>query len=296
MAYALATGRKKPNTADLLAGVLVLLVSAGLIVALSVGLRSCRESLPQPTAPTTAHTTIPTTVPTQPPQPTLVPNPLQKEDFVYDENGYLTCLTAETWLGIDVSEHQGKIHWAQVAQTDVKFAMVRLAYRGWGAEGVIRPDARGLENLDGAAEAGLQVGVYFFSQAITVEEALEEAQFVLQLLDGRDLDLPIVFDWETVSSDEARTKDMDKATLNACALAFCREIQKAGYEAMVYFNLDLAKHMLDLPAIQAAGFDFWLALYADGLGYAHRVQMWQYTSSGSVPGIKGRVDLNLYFP
>ena len=78
--------------------------------------------------------------------------------------------------------------------------------------------------------------------------------------------------------------------------AFCREIRNAGYEAMVYFNLDLAKHMLDLPAMGADGLDFWLALYNDGLGYAHRVRMWQYTSSGSVPGIKTRVDMNLYFP
>ena len=293
----MASGRRQPNTADLLAGLLVLAVSVGVLVALIFGLRSLGENWPQPT--TTAPTTPPITTtiaPTAPPPPPLAPNPYKKEDFAYDENGYLYCLAGESVLGIDVSEHQGQIDWTQVAQTDVKYAMVRLAYRGWGAEGVIRPDARGLENLEGAALAGLQVGVYFFSQAITVEEAQEEARFVLQLLDGRELELPIVFDWETVSSEEARTRDMDRNTLNACALAFCRMIREAGYEAMVYFNLDMAKHMFDLPAIQAAGFDFWLAFYNDGLGYAHRVRMWQYTSSGSVPGIKGRVDMNLYFP
>lgn len=293
----MASGRRQPNTADLLAGLLVLAVSVGVLVALIFGLRSFGENWPQPT--TTAPTTPPITTtiaPTAPPPPPLAPNPYKKEDFAYDENGYLYCLAGESVLGIDVSEHQGQIDWTQVAQTDVKYAMVRLAYRGWGAEGVIRPDARGLENLEGAALAGLQVGVYFFSQAITVEEAQEEARFVLQLLDGRELELPIVFDWETVSSEEARTRDMDRNTLNACALAFCRMIREAGYEAMVYFNLDMAKHMFDLPAIQAAGFDFWLAFYNDGLGYTHRVRMWQYTSSGSVPGIKGRVDMNLYFP
>lgn len=292
----MSTGGKKPNTADLLAGILVLLVSVGLMASVFFALRSLRTNvqIPATTVPTTV-TTAPT-MPPPPPSPTLAPNPYKKEDFAYDENGYLYCLAGESVLGIDVSEHQGEIDWAQVAQTDVKFAIVRLAYRGWGTEGVIRPDARGLENLEGAAQAGLQVGVYFFSQAITVDEAVEEARFVLQLLDGRDLDLPIVYDWETVSADEARTKDMDKATLNACVLAFCREIRNAGYEAMVYFNLDLAKHMLDLPAMGADGLDFWLALYNDGLGYAHRVRMWQYTSSGSVPGIKTRVDMNLYFP
>jgi GH25 family lysozyme M1 (1,4-beta-N-acetylmuramidase) len=116
------------------------------------------------------------------------------------------------------------------------------------------------------------------------------------MLDGRDLDMPVVYDWETVSSEDARTRDMDPKTLNACALAFCREIEAAGYEPMVYFNLDLAKRMFDLQAIQAAGYDFWLAMYSDQLNYAYRVRMWQYTSSGTVAGIRGNVDLNLYFP
>lgn len=292
----MATGRKKLNKTDLLAGILVLLVSVGLLVAVIFALQNLQKQLPGPTTavpPTTTQTWVPT-VPA--PVPTLAPNPYGKEDFAYDENGYIFCQTGESWLGIDVSEHQGKIDWPQVAATDVRFAMIRLAYRGWGTEGVIRPDARGLDNLEGAAASGLKVGVYFFSQAISVEEAVEEARFVLRLLDGRELDLPIVFDWETVSSEEARTKDMDKDTLNACALAFCREIETAGYEAMVYFNLDLAKHMLDLLAIQSAGFDFWLAFYTEGLSYAYQVRMWQYTSSGYVPGIKTRVDMNLYFP
>ena len=291
----MTTGRKKLNKADLLAGILVILVSVGLMAAVIFALGSLEDHLPgDPTTLPPATTTLPD-APPEPP-PTLIPNPYEKGDFAYDANGYLSCLAGESWLGVDVSEHQGKIDWTRVAATDVRFAMVRLAYRGWGAEGVIRPDARGLENLDGAATAGLQVGVYFFSQAITVEEAREEARFLLQMLDGRALDLPIVYDWETVSSEDARTRDMDPKTLNACALAFCREVEAAGYEAMVYFNLDLAKRMFDLQAIQGAGYDFWLALYADGLGYAHRGRMWQYTSSGSVAGIKGNVDLNLYFP
>lgn len=284
---------KGKNGMDLLVGMIVLIMAVGLLAAVAFALKQCTAQLPSPTVqPSTATTAAPS----QPPAPTLAPNPFAGDEFTYDENGYLTCLAGESWLGVDVSEHQGSISWDKVAEADVKFAMVRLAYRGWGAEGVIRADTRGLDNLQGATDAGLQVGVYFFSQAISVEEAIEEARFLLQLLDGRELDLPVVFDWETVSSEEARTANMNKATLNACALAFCREIEAAGYEAMVYFNLDLARWKLDLLAIQEAGYDFWLAMYSDTMRYAYRVRMWQYTNSGTVPGIKGKVDMNLYFP
>ncbi len=289
-------GSNRNRSADLVAGIIVLIVALGLMVAVGIAVKQFMVRLPAPTVPPTT-TTTPTAAPTEPPAPTLVPNPLRQEDaFAYDEDGYLHCLAAESWLGVDVSEHQGSIQWDKVAQSPVEFAMVRLAYRGWGTEGVIRADARGLENLQGAKDAGLQVGVYFFSQAISVEEAIEEARFLLDLLNGRPLDLPVVFDWETVSAEEARTANMKRETLNACALAFCQEIENAGYDAMVYFNLDLAKWKFDLLAIQQAGYDFWLAMYHDTLGYAYQVKMWQYTDAGSVPGIKGRVDLNLYFP
>ncbi len=288
----MAKGGKYDKTAGILAGVMVLLAAIGLIVAVVFAMKQWTEHLNVPSIPPSTTTTVPT----QPPEPTLVKNPYTEKDFVYDENGYLTCLTGESWLGVDVSQYQGQIEWQQVAQTDVEFAMVRLGYRGWGAEGVIRADSRGLENLQGAADAGLLVGAYFFSQAITVEEAEEEARFLLQLLDGRKLDMPVVFDWETVSSEDARTAGMDAKTLNACALAFCREIEAAGYEAMVYFNLDLARWKLDLLSLQQEGYDFWLAFYSDSLNYAHKVQMWQYSCDGAVPGIQTRVDLNLYFP
>lgn len=252
-------------------------------------IRQCTGQLP-------AATEIPTmtTMPTAP-APTLVPNPYGPEDFAFIDD-YLTCLAGESWLGVDVSEYQGRIDWQAVAATRVKFAMVRMAFRGWGSEGKLHADSMAYDNLNGAREAGLQVGVYIFSQAITVEEAVEEAQFVLRMLDGQALDLPIVFDWETVSSEDARTADMDVETLNACAQAFCREIEAAGYEAMVYFNLDLARRMLELINLQEAGYDFWLAMYTETMGFAYQVRMWQYTSQGTVAGIQGKVDLNLYFP
>ena len=273
---------------DLLAGLIVVAAALLLMVATIYALGQLR-GLPGDTPTTSAPD------PTDPPA-TLAPNPYGPGDFALDENGYLSCLAGEAWLGVDVSEHQGSIRWEKVASTDVRFAMVRLAYRGWGSEGRIRADSRGIENLNGAKDAGLQVGVYFFSQAITVEEAREEARFLLTLLDGRELDLPVVYDWETVSSEQARTKDMTAATLNACALAFCEEIRAAGYEAMVYFNQDLARRMFDLKALQREELDFWLAMYSENMTWAYRVRMWQYTNTASVDGIKGNVDMNLYFP
>ena len=287
--------RKQSRTADLVAGIIVVLVALGLLLAVLFAVDQWREHLAEAQQPTTTAP-ISTPAPTKPPAPTLMTNPFASDDFAYDTNGYMGCLTAEYLLGVDVSEYQKKINWEKVASSGVDFAMVRLGYRGWGAEGVLREDARGLDNLRGAKEAGLLVGVYFFSQAITVEEAVEEARFVLDLLNGQSLDLPIVFDWETVSSQDARTANMKRSTLNACAQAFCREIEAAGYQPMVYFNLDMSRWMFDLLALQEAGCDFWLAMYSDSLTYRYGVRMWQYTDSGKVSGIDGRVDMNLYFP
>ena len=283
-------GSKKDRPLALIAGIITLLLAAALTLATMVLVTRCTNAI-------SAAGSVPSTSSqaTKPPAPTLAPNPYRGEDFLY-EDGYLTCLAGESWLGVDVSEHQGTIDWETVATTPVRFAMVRLGFRGWGSEGPIHADAQGIQNLNGARDAGLQVGVYFFSQAISEEEAVEEARFLLQLLDGRDLDLPVVFDWETVSSAEARTANMDRKTLNACALAFCRTIEEAGYDTMVYFNLDLGRRMFQLLKLQEEGYDFWLAMYSDQLNYAYRVRMWQYTSSGTVAGIRGNVDLNLYFP
>ena len=308
--------KKFCKSRELLTGLLGLVIGLGLGILLCApwnraaaempNLEATVSTQPGTTAatqtPTTMAPTVPTaTLPTLPigPQPLqhhITPNHFREEDFVADENGYITCLEVESWLGVDVSAHQRSIDWQKVADAGVKFAMIRIAYRGWGSTGNLLADNYGVANLDGAAAAGLQTGVYVFSQAITVEEAIEEARFALTLLDGRALDLPVVFDWETISSEDARTNGLDNETLNACAMAFCQEIEAGGYKPMVYFNQKMAKYQYDLTAFQKAGYDFWLAMYKESMTFAHHVQMWQYTSSGSVPGINGKVDLDLYFP
>lgn len=231
----------------------------------------------------------------QPEPPVLELNTFKRKDFG-KSNGYITCKTEEYWLGVDVSVWQEDIDWEKVAAAGFKFAMVRIAYRGWSKAGVLTIDPRAQENLNGAAAAGLKVGVYLYSQATNVEEAVEEAHYVLQLLDGRKLDMPIVFDWEVPSEGYARTQKVKTKTMQACALAFCETIRAAGYRTMVYFNQWQGSHQYDLAALRAAGAELWVAQYERALTYTYKVQMWQYTSEGKVPGIKTKVDIDMYFP
>jgi GH25 family lysozyme M1 (1,4-beta-N-acetylmuramidase) len=180
-----------------------------------------------------------------------------------------------------------------VADAGIRFAMIRVGNRTV-QDGIIQTDRYWEENIAGARDAGLLVGVYFYSQAITVEEAREEAMFVLDLLDGIQLDFPVVFDWEHYSKTGRNVK-VDAKTANECAIAFCEEISKAGYDPMIYFNLDLANRIWDLELLRQQGYPFWLALYRNQMNWEYRTEMWQYTESGSVPGIDVPVDLNLYF-
>lgn len=225
-----------------------------------------------------------------PPPETTHPTTSTK-DYVYDKNGFLSCTTKASIPGIDVSHHQGQIDWAQVKASGIEFAIIRLGYRGY-QDGKLHVDEQVEQNLTGAKAAGLKIGAYIFSQATNTAEAVEEAQFALQILGETSLDLPLVYDWEYIS-DSARTAHVDGDTLMACVRAFCGEAEQAGFEPMVYFNQDLAKTKLDLEALQ---YPFWLAMYSDSLRFAHEVRCWQYTDSGSVPGIHGNVDIDLYFP
>ena len=195
-------------------------------------------------------------------------------------------------LGVDVSSHQGAIDWPAVAADGVDFAIVRAGNRGY-TEGALYADERFAENVDGAKAAGLATGVYFFSQAVTPDEAREEADFVLELLAGRPLDLPVAFDHEPVSDNAGRANHLTGPELAACARAFCERIEQAGYETLVYGNKrDIARFGGD----DLDGRPVWFAEYdvAVPTGQFDFV-MWQYTSAGTVAGISTRVDLNIRF-
>lgn len=193
--------------------------------------------------------------------------------------------------GIDVSAFQPVIDWEQVKQAGIEFAMIRQGYRGYST-GKLDLDACFLSHMDGALAAGLDVGVYFFSQALTPEEALEEAEYVITWLEGYEINYPVVFDWEEVEGP-ARTDEMNMLALTACAEAFCKRIEEAGYEAAVYFNQAYGYEQLNLVSLRE--YDFWLAEYAPTPTFAYDFSIWQYTNEGAVPGIDGPVDLNICF-
>ena len=265
----------KPDIWRLLAGALAVLTAAALTVLAASGVRLHQEfgSLIY--------------------MPPLVANPYTDADFVPAENGLLTFLPGHALLGVDVSEFQENIDWTQVKAAGVEFVMIRVGFRGYGDSGVMRWDDQAQSHYEGAKAAGLKVGAYFFSQAITPEEAVEEAEFLLRAVGSWDVDLPLVFDWEYIGS-YARTADMDARTLTDCSRAFCRVIRRAGYTPMVYFNLTQARDLLYLEEL--TDFDWWLARYANTMDFEYRVTMWQYTDKGSIPGIEGEVDLNFWFP
>lgn len=238
------------------------------------------------------HTPTPQTEPPHETAPgaTLPVNPYGPEDFEY-QGDYLACTAAPAALGVDVSAHQGQIDWEQVRQAGMEFAIIRIGYRGYTSGGIYE-DEYARANLEGARAAGLKVGVYFYSQALDEGEARREAQFCLDFLDGEKLDLPVVYDWEYAGED-TRSADMSSNTLMACTRAFCEEVENAGYAPMVYFNPHLAEHLLRLEELQE--YPFWLAMYSDQMTWPHEIEMWQYTAAGSVPGISGEADINLWF-
>ena len=205
----------------------------------------------------------------------------------YVENG-----TVASHFGVDVSSHQEEIDWETVKASGVEFAMIRAGYRGYGS-GELVEDPYFKHNVQGALAAGIRVGVYFYSQAITPEEAVEEAQMTLELIGDYDITYPVVYDWETVSEGAARTDHMPIDDLTACCKAFCDTVQAAGYVPMIYQNMRTS--MLKLERPELTDYDFWLAEYHDEPLYYYDYQIWQYASDGHVPGIPGEVDVNISF-
>ena len=222
------------------------------------------------------------------PAETAIPIPADTADhdaFVLDD-GVITYPGA--LQGIDVSEHQGEIDWQKVAADGIDFAILRVGYRGTGREGKLMPDPRFEENYAGATEAGLSVGVYFYSQAISVSEAEEEAAFVLGLLRGRSLQLPVFFDWEESSG---RTSGSSKSAVSGYALAFSDLVKEEGYETGTYFYASLG-FRLDLGRLLEGS--FWLS-QPDELAFPYAVQFWQYSFEGRVDGIDTVVDRDLMY-
>lgn len=215
--------------------------------------------------------------------------------FRTEENGRITYSGTDTTVrfGIDVSEHQGVIDWAAVAADGVEFAMIRCGWRGYGSTAGLNEDKYFRANIEGALAAGLDVGVYFFSQALTEAEAREEAAYTLELIAGYELTFPVVFDWEQVAVRGSRTLSPDWAAVTDCTEVFCDAVAAAGYTPMTYFNMSMAYLRLDLSRLQK--YHGWLAWYHEVPEYRYEYRMWQYGALTTVAGINGLCDVNLLF-
>lgn len=206
----------------------------------------------------------------------------------YSENGKPASLE-----GIDISSYNGNIDWNKVKDSGIDFAMVRIGGRGYGSDGTLYEDDKAIENITNAQNAGIKTGVYFFSQAITTSEAVEEADYVKNLLGSIKPDFPVAYDWEIIKDDDARTDNVSAAQATECAKAFCDRVKENGYTPMIYSPSKELYFKYDLSRL--ADIDIWYCEYSDVPNFYYQFSMWQYSSTATVSGIEGEVDLNICF-
>ena len=195
-------------------------------------------------------------------------------------------------LGIDVSRWNEDINWEKVKEAGIEYAIIRAGYRG-SVTGALVEDKYFRQNIEGALKAGVPVGLYFFTQAVTEVEAVEEASMVLALCKEYDITYPIFIDTEK-AGENGRANELDKKTRTAVCQAFCETIRNGGYKAGIYASKNWYENKLNTDILPDDIY-IWLAQYGDEVTYGGKYHMWQYTSSGRVLGIEGRVDLNLSF-
>ena len=209
---------------------------------------------------------------------------IQGDVYTFGADGALN----RTSRGIDVSKFQGTIDWNAVKADGITFAIIRCGYRGYGT-GALVEDSTYRRNIQGAINAGLKVGVYFYSQAINEAEAVEEASMVLSLVSGYSLPLGVYYDTESVAG--GRANSISAAERTACAVAFCETIRNAGYRAGVYSYASWFYNALNFANISK--YNIWIAQYRDTLSFSYKYNIWQYTGSGRVNGISTAVDMNI---
>lgn len=207
--------------------------------------------------------------------------------YEYIEDGKVISI-----CGIDVSKYQGDIDWGQVKASGVEYAIIRLGYRGMN-EGTLELDPYYFDNVKEAAAAGVKVGIYFFSQAKNTEEALAEAEFVLENIKNYDITYPVVFDTEEVTTYDARANGLSRAERTDCCITFCERIKEAGYTPMIYANTRYMVMGLELERL--GDYDKWFAYYGSSHIFPYEYTMLQYSDTGRVPGIDGAVDLDVSF-
>ncbi len=197
-----------------------------------------------------------------------------------------------SYVGVDISQEQDYVEFSKVKKAGIDFVMLRAGVRGYSS-GLLGLDEYFLDNLKRATSAGLDVGVYFSSQAITVEEAREEAEMVIQNLKEYDVNYPIAFCMEKIDYDIARTDALTRSEKTEIALTFLQEVETAGYKSILYGNKEWLLKEIDMSKLTS--FDVWLSQTQDIPDYPYNFAMWQYDYEGSVDGIVGDVNLNISF-
>ena len=223
----------------------------------------------------------------------LPENTLDPALFSVSESGLISYAGEDCTAvpGVDVSYYQGEIDWHALAAQGIRFALLRIGYRGY-TQGQLFTDESFETNLQGARDAGILCGVYFFSQAVTADEAREEAEQVLAQLNGRRLELPVFFDWEPVAEPDSRTQDVYSLPITDCAAAFCTRIEEGGYQAGVYFFRSLGYHQYDLAALSE--WTFWSAALGDHPDFYYAHSFWQYSITARLDGVAGDLALDLW--
>lgn len=197
-----------------------------------------------------------------------------------------------SFMGIDVSKEQGVIDYNKVKKSGVDFAMIKVGARGYGTGRIIMDD-NFEKNIKGAVDAGLSVGVYFFSQAINEAEALEEANFVLEKVKDYKITYPVAYDMEQITGDTARTAELSQEVKSKIASVFLKTMSDSGYKTVIYGNKEWLLQKINLSLLSE--YNIWLAQEADIPDYPYKFSMWQYSTQGTISGISGKVDLNISF-
>lgn len=223
-------------------------------------------------------------------------NNLDVEKFYTGDDGYMHYSDdniKDTLVGVDLSTFQSDIDWETLAKNkDIDFVMLRVGYRGY-TQGGLMLDSSFEDSKAAVIKYKIPTGLYFFTQAITYDEGVEEANFVLKQIGKMNVKYPIVIDSELIGDSEARGDNASNDERTDGIVGFCETIKAAGYTPMIYASRNMFAQCLDMDRL--GDYELWLAHYANVPNFPYKYTGWQYTESGTVDGISGDVDLDLWF-
>lgn len=222
----------------------------------------------------------------------LAANSYDTAKFVYQnpQMKYYVNGKQASWFGVDISSKQGIVDFEKLKKAGVDFVMIKVGGRGYSSGNIVL-DSSYKDYMNGAKNAGLGIGVYFYSQAVDKDEVCEEAETLLELIKDYPVKYPVVFDMESVEGDVARTDALDVSTRTELARIFLKTIKAEGYTPMLYGDKEWLVTKLDLEKLQ--DYDVWLSQETDTPDYPYEYTMWQYNKSGTVSGISGTAGLNI---